>query len=406
MALDITAVICINSLKTSATNKDKTAKNMHSNRTLFMKLLMLWPFLVLFIGCISKPVLRPSELDKQTIDAKADIFLQRMVREEHFTGVALVLYKGNIVHAKGYKTAKDRQENDVATLFHVASLTKQFTAVAVMQLVDKGQIELKASINSYLPQKYRSPKWDLVTIHHLLSHSSGIPDYGVTRDYYHVVNGFCLGDTVDRMIKEAMAKDLSFTPGTQFSYTNLGYTLLGLIIENQSKIPFDKYLKDNILDPMGMHSSKIHIEGHLPSVNEAVGHRFSKEKNKHVFDDHISLPVTAPDGGLITSLNDFVRWINLYKNKGQKILSQESLTKMTWPATKTGWGGPFGTLDFMGYGLFVKGSIISHMGEIVGFKSYFLYDREQDLLVAVFSNNTTNDPIRIGAGLLKELGYF
>lgn len=370
-----------------------------------MKILTLCAYLLLLISCMSRPVLLPSVMHQQIINAKADAFLQKMMFENHFTGVALVMDKRNVAHAKGYGMASDNKPNDVTTLFHVASITKQFTAVAVMQLAEKGLIDLHAPINKYLAVKYHSPKWRAVTVHHLLSHSSGIEDYAVTRDYYHVINGFCLGDTVDGMIKETMAKDLLFAPGTKFSYTNLGYTLLGLVIENQTKMSFDRYIKENILDPMGMDCSTIHVEGHVPSVDEAAGYRFSKEERRHVFDDKISLPVTAADGGLITSLNDFIRWVEVYKNNSQKILSSSSITKMTVPVIKTGWGGPDGLLDLYGYGLFVKDSIISHMGEIVGFKSYFVFDRERDLLVAIFSNNTTNDPIRIAMGLMMALGY-
>lgn len=361
---------------------------------------------LLLASCALVPKSKPAVINRQIVDTKAEAFLQTMVQEEHFTGVALIKDQGNVVHVKGYGPANDAKENEVATLFHVASITKQFTAAAVMQLVEKGLIKLHGPINDYLPKTYRSNKWNSVTVHHLLSHSSGIPDYAVTRDYYHVVNGFCLGDTVDGMIQEAMAKDLAFTPGTSFSYTNLGYTLLGLVIENQSKMPFDQYVKENILDPMGMQSSKIHAEGHIPSTDEAVGYRFNKEKNMHVFDDEIDLPVTAPDGGLVTNLNDFIRWTDVYRNNSQTILSEESINKMTAPSIKTGWGGPNGTLDFMGYGLFVKDSILSHLGEIVGFRSYFVYDRKRDLLVVIFSNNATTDPVRIGVGLLKKLGYF
>ena len=297
------------------------------------------------------------------------------------------------------------RKNNVDTAFHVASITKQFTAAAIMQLVEKGLVDLNGPINNYLPHKYRSPKWNSVTIHHLLSHTSGIVDYAVTRPYYDVVKGFCLGNTVDGMIKEAMVKDLQFAPGTKFSYTNLGYTLLGLAIENQTKISFDKYIKENILDPMGMRSSKIHIEDHVPAQDEAEGYRFSKEKKTHVPDDEIGLPVTAPDGGLVTTLSDFVKWIDIYKDKNLKLLTQDSLKRMMTPAIKTGWEGPKGFFESYGYGLFLGDSAISHMGEIVGFKSFFVYDKKNDVLVVVFSNNTTNDPIRIAAGLLKVLGY-
>jgi CubicO group peptidase (beta-lactamase class C family) len=158
-----------------------------------------------------------------------------MEKDEHFTGVALIVREGEIVHAKAYGAATGNRANNVDTKFHVGSITKQFTATAIMQLVEKGVVKLDGSINTYLPAQYRSPKWDVVTVHHLLSHTSGITDYAVARDYYDVVKGFCLGDTVNGMVKEAMSKDLDFVPGSKYSYTNLGYTLLGFVIENQTK---------------------------------------------------------------------------------------------------------------------------------------------------------------------------
>lgn len=342
---------------------------------------------------------------KEVTEPRSEQFLQQMVKEIHFTGVALVIHKGEVIHAKGYGNASSVMPNTVNTHFHVASITKQFTAAAILQLSEKKILNIDGHINSYLPKKYRSQKWGGVTIHHLLSHSSGIPDYAVTRDYYHVKKGFCLGNTIDGMIREAMAKDLEFSPGTKFSYTNLGYTLLGNIIENLTGTSFEKYLKENVLSPIGMHNSEVHIEGHTASAKEAQGYRFSQEQKKLIPDDEKSLPVTAPDGGLITTLSDFIKWIQLYRESGSKILKPESVQKILKPAIKTGWNGPASILDNVGYGLFLGNSFISHMGEIVGFKSYFVFDRAQDVLVVVFANSTTTDPIQVAIGLMEKLGY-
>jgi D-alanyl-D-alanine carboxypeptidase len=120
-----------------------------------------------------------------------------------------------VIHAKGYGMANNTAKNNINTKLHVASITKQFTAAAIMQLVEQNKINLKESINEFLPSQYRSDKWEVVNIHHLLSHTSGIEDYAVTRDYYNVEKGFCLGNTVDGMIKEAMSKELEFSPGSQ-----------------------------------------------------------------------------------------------------------------------------------------------------------------------------------------------
>ena len=342
-------------------------------------------------------------VDREVVDPRTETFLQEMVRDEHFTGVALVMKEGQIVHSKGYGDATQERENAVTTVFHVASITKQFTAAAVMQLVEQGKVELDASVNEYLPEEYQSPKWATVHIHHLLSHTSGVPDYAVTRDYYNVVRGFCLGDTVDGMVKEARAKDLEFSPGSKFSYSNIGFTLLGFVIEHVTSTPFDEYVKINILTPMGMESSRIHVEGHVPVPDEAEGHRWNEEQGVHVPDDVVSLPVTAPDGGLVTTLSDFAKWTEIYMGGQHAILTQESLDAMTNPVTETGWKSARGLPQRYGYSLFLGDSSVSHVGYIVGFRSYFFVDREEQLLIAVFTNNTTSNPVRIAAGLLGVL---
>lgn len=337
---------------------------------------------------------------KEKIEPRIEAFLQSMVDEERFSGVALVAKDDHVIHANGYGNAAENVPNNVNTAFHVASVTKQFTAAAIMRLVEAGMLNLHDSIDRVLPEQYRTPIWNDVHIHHLLSHSSGIPDYAVTRDYYEVVDGFCLGETVDGMIREAMGKDLEFAPGTKFSYSNIGYTLLGAIIEEQTKIPYGRYMMENVLEPMAMHSSRIHIEGHVPAKNEAAGHRWDEDEQQHVKDDVVSLPVTAPDGGLVTTLGDFLQWIRLYSGGDQNILTQASIDAMTTSQISWGQGG---SIDGYGYGLGVGQRLIGHSGYIVGFRSSFLFDRQTGTLIAVFTNNTENDPDRISSGLLTTI---
>ena len=342
------------------------------------------------------------------VHPQSEEYLQEMVTAERFSGAALVMKAGQVVHAKGYGNATDQKENNVNTAFHVASVSKQFTAAAILQLVEKGVVDLDGSVNEYLPERYRSPKWENVTVHHLLSHSGGVPDYAVTRDYYDVVDGFCLGDTVDGMVKEAMTKDLEFEPGSRFSYSNIGYTLLGFVIENQTATPFDEYLAASVLAPMGMTSSRVHIIGHVPTEEEAAGHRWNEDIGAHAPDEVVTLPVTAPDGGLVTTLSDFVRWADIYMSGDSKVLTEESIAAMTTPAipidtTDPDFKDARGVPQSYGYGLFLGDDLISHPGYIVGFRSHFIVDRDKKWLIVVFTNNTTNDPIRIATGLLGIL---
>ena len=332
-----------------------------------------------------------------TTDPALHAYLLRAMADQHFSGSVLVARDGSIVHARGYGPASSTADNRAGTAFHVASVSKQFTAAAIMQLVEAGDIDLQATINNYLPNRYRAPGWDAVTVHHLLSHSGGIPDYAVSRDYYDVVDGFCLGDTVDGMVREAMSKPLEFTPGSQYEYSNIGFTLLGFIIEAVTGETYEGYLERAILRPMGMTSSRVHVEGHVAADNEADGLRWSDEDGVHVPDDIVSLPVTAPDGGLVTTLRDFLTWSTIYAGGEQDILSQDSIATMITPQVAIGRGGP---LDNYGYGLYVGDRLIGHAGYIVGFRSQFILDRETNTLIAVFSNNVTNNPTDIAFELL------
>jgi CubicO group peptidase (beta-lactamase class C family) len=359
------------------------------------------PVLLLLSGCTEDATqdagdARHSAVN-EVVEDRVEVFLQEMIDQEHFSGVALVAKGGEVIHAKGYGIAAGAAPNNVDTVFHVASVTKQFTAAAIMQLVEAGILTLDESINAYLPARYVIPTWNDVHVQHLLSHSSGITDYAVVRDYYEVVDGFCLGETVDGMIREAMSKELEFAPGSEFAYSNIGFTLLGEIIEEQAGIPFARYMKEKILEPMGMHSSRIHIEGHVPADNEAAGHRWDEDTQRHVKDDVVSLPVTEADGGLVTTLGDFLKWIRIYSGGGQDILRRSSIDAMTTSQISMGRSG---SIDGYGYGIGVGQRLIGHSGYIVGFRSRFDYDRQSGTLIAIFTNNTTNDPARISSGLL------
>ncbi len=355
------------------------------------------PFSLLFVVfiCSGCKVAEPAR-----IQGPFDAYLREMAAKEHFSGVALIMREGKILHARGYGTATAARANAVDTRFHVASITKQFTAAAIMQLAEQGMVKLDGSINTYLPAGYRSPTWDAVTVHQLLSHTSGIPDYAVTRDYYHLDRGFALDDTVDGMLKEAMGKDLEFLPGSRYAYSNLGYTLLGSIVENLTGISYAEFVKRNLLEPMGMMSSSVDVAPHVPADDEAQGLRWNDELAQRIPDDAATLPATAPDGGLITTLEDFAKWTRMLSGGEQSILSQDSIRLMSTPHVHIGNGGP---LDSMGYGLFVGDRLTGHGGLIVGFRSQFILDRETRSVIAVFSNDASNDAHQVALGLLTLL---
>lgn len=345
------------------------------------------------------------EHGEEKCDFAAERFLAEMVDKEHFSGVAMVSRDGQPIHKRAYGPASEDRDNHVADRFHVASIAKQFTAAAVMQLVEAEAVRLDGGINDYLPQGHRSRHWGCVSVAHLLSHSSGIPDYAITRDYYAVVDGWALDATIDGMIHEAMALPPGFQPGSQFRYCNLGYTLLGEIIEAQSGLRYGDYIRQELLLPFGMESSEVHDERYSTRPEDATGMRWNDRLGRHIKDDVVSLPVTPADGGLITTLDDFALWTTVYKYLDHPALSNRSLERMLaqgaptntyhWP--ERNMRGP----AFYGLGLMRSGDLVMHEGSIVGFRSFFIYSQNDDLLVAVFANNSSSDVFRIASGLFS-----
>ena len=376
----------------------------------YIKLIRFFVFVSLIFSCnnkekdiVDKVNTGKIELKNEVSNPAIETFIDNMIVEEHFKGVVLAAKNNKVIHAKGYGMANNTAKNNIDIKFHVASITKQFTAAAIMQLLEQNKINLAASINNFLPAQYRSDKWEVVNIHHLLSHTSGIEDYAVTRDYYDVEKGFCLGSTVDGMIKEAMAKELEFKPGSKFTYSNIGYTLLGEIIQNITGESYDSYLKENVLEPLDMNSSFIHTTDYEPSDDEAIGYRWDEEQKKHVLDDIVSLPVTEPDGNLVTTLNDFLKWTNIYVEKEKSILQDHSIKKMTTAYIEADEEGPYGDLNMYGYGLYLskEKALISHAGYIVGFRSHFIVNTKEDIRVFVFANNVSMSPKSVSGGIYK-----
>ncbi len=353
---------------------------------------------ILTVGCATTDGGNRQESPvQQTTHPAIEAFLREMVEIEHFSGVVLVLQDGRVLHASGYGSATRETPNRVDTRYHVASVTKQFTAAAVMQLVERGAIDLKDPINDHLPSQYRTRNWDDVTIHHLLSHSSGIPDYAISRGYYEVKDGCVSHKTIDDMISEGMSRELEFPPGSQYAYSNLGYALLGEIIEYRANESFADFVERNIFEPMGMHSSRIRTEGHVPGQNEAMGFRWSDDEAAFLEDNSKSLPATPPDAGLITTLGDFARWAQAFIGGDQDILDNDPIEAMTTQHSQMGRGG---AVDAYGYGLGVGDRLIAHSGRVVGFRSQVIFDPQTRTVIAVFSNNSAVNMQPIAFGLL------
>ena len=190
-------------------------------------------------------------LAQQNVQKEIDGLLKQYYDYGQFNGSVLVADKGKIIYEKGFGMANMEWAiaNQPDTKFRIGSITKQFTAALVLQLVEEGKIKLDAKLTDYLTD-YRKDTGDKVTIHQLLNHTSGIPSYTDNREFFreHSRDPYGVAD----FVKKFASGDLEFEPGSKFSYNNSGYTLLGAIIEKVTGKSYETVLTERILKPLGM----------------------------------------------------------------------------------------------------------------------------------------------------------
>ncbi|MGH8241236.1 MAG: serine hydrolase domain-containing protein, partial [Steroidobacteraceae bacterium] len=232
---------------------------------------------------------------------KVDGFVRAEMRRQSVPGVAIgIVSKGELIAAKGYGNANVEHRVPVSskTLFQSGSVGKQFTAVAVMLQVEGGKLALDDSITKYFTDAPQS--WRPITVRHLLTHTSGIPDYtpedlDFRRDY-----------TEDELAKAAYGLALEFEPGSRWSYSNTGYVLLGILIHKVSGRFYGEVLKDRVFAPLGMKTARIISEEDIVP-NRAAGYRLANGELKNQEWVAPRLNTTA-DGSLYLAMDDYIAW--------------------------------------------------------------------------------------------------
>ena len=298
-----------------------------------------------------------------------------------FQGVALVAQGNEIKFAKAYGNADydDNIVNKVNTRFAIASNTKQFTAVAIMQLMEDGKINLDDTIDKYFPKfKYANQ----ITVRELLQMRSGLVDYLNAAELYFkdeeslkILNDYrekayfdeYVSDsrwTADIILNNLYLSELQFEPGQAYDYCNTNYYLLGLIIEQASGVSYEDYIKENIFKPCGMKISSMSAED-----TDAKGHG-SVESGEIV----VNPKFTFAAGNIYTNVYDLLRWERMLHTG--KLLSQESYNEMITPSEDSGYG----------FGLIISDGIIRHSGVIDGFNSYTEYDPAKDITIIILEN--------------------
>jgi CubicO group peptidase (beta-lactamase class C family) len=249
---------------------------------------------------------------------KIDQLVALHAKYGQFNGAVLVVDNGKVIYKKGFGLANMEWNipNAPDTKFRLGSITKQFTATLILQLVEQGKIKLDGKLVDYLPD-YRKDTGSKVTIHHLLSHTSGIPSYTALPGFFENVsrNPF----TVDEFVKKYASGDLEFEPGTKFVYNNSGYFLLGAIIEKVTGKPYEQVIKQNIFDPLGMKNSGYDHWGTILN-KRATG--YTKTAAGYDTAPYLDMSIPYAAGSLYSTVEDLYLWDQaLY---GEKVLSAKS----------------------------------------------------------------------------------
>lgn len=346
------------------------------------------PTTVLIFLLFAAPCAAELSQSESGVSARVDEFVKAEMQKQHIPGISLAVVKdGRIILARGYGLANVEHQVAVKpeTVFQSGSVGKQFTAVAVMMLVEEGKIGLDDKISKYF--RDAPDGWKSITVRHLLTHTSGTTDYpedfDFRRDY-----------TEDELLKRAEAIKLAFPPGDKWSYSNMGYVTLGILIGKVTGKFYGDFLRERIFKPLGMTTARIINEADIVA-NRAAGYHLVKGELKNQEWVSPALNTTA-DGSLYLTVYDMAKWdAALYT---EKLLKKSSLEQMWTPVRlNNGKTHPYGFGWMLGQ---VRGRrIIEHGGAWQGFKSFIARYVDDKLTVILFANLAQAKQERIAHGV-------
>nr|WP_294937947.1 serine hydrolase domain-containing protein [uncultured Flavobacterium sp.] len=337
-------------------------------------------------------------LSAQNLETKIDSVLLTVFKDNKGPGgVFLVAQKGKPIYQKAFGKANVLQDIDLTpkSVFQLGSITKQFTTVAILMLEEQGKLNVNNPVSKYIPDY---PSGDKITLHHLLTHTSGIKDF-----------------TKMKALKDIAQKDLSpkemvdffknetvdFAPGEKFEYSNSGYIVLGYIIELVSGTTYENYINTHIFKKLKMNNSR-YANDDADIANRAYG--YHKKENDYVDKRKISFNIPFSSGALMSTADDMLKWQNALN---RNLLLKSNTMKKAYTKYTLNNGEAF----TYGYGWHLKEidavAVREHGGSIFGFKTMGVYVPEIDVYVIGFSNCDCNSPTQaardIAAMTIKEL---
>lgn len=289
-----------------------------------------------------------------------------------FSGSIAVMKDGQTIFKKGYEYANREHNisNTPETKHRIWSITKQFTAAAILLLEERGLLKTEDSFKKYFPElEELNPD---ITIHHLLTHTSGIFNYSTMLDSHNTFQR--MNHKREELLKLFASKPLDFEPGTQWNYCNTGYYLLGVLIEKLSGKTYSEFLTENIFNPLGMLNTGLD-DGKKIISNMAQGYYLNERELIHC--NYINMELIFSSGSMYSTVEDLLIWNEALNS--HKLLSKASVDKINTPY-KNEYG--------YGVGIHINGSrrVIHHSGSCEGFLTEMHRYVDDDFAVVILSN--------------------
>jgi CubicO group peptidase (beta-lactamase class C family) len=320
-----------------------------------------------------------------------DSLIGYYAKEDNYSGVVFIAEKGRVLFNKayGYRNAQEKQPHTTGSIFQIGSLTKQFTAEVVLMLAKEKKLELTDKLSKYFPDFPNSEK---INVTHLLSHTSGLYNYTEDSLFSEVLQFKKVSR--ETMLNLVRNKPIKFEPGSQFSYSNTNYVLLGYIIEKVTGKGYDEVVRNYIFKPLGMKKSGFDYMG-LKDKDKSAGYDLLDETN--------SVPAPPTDytasfaaGAMYSTAEDLYTWHKALQS--YKLLPKDWQEKAYTP-NQDRYG--FGWLADTAF----EKRVLLHSGGISGFTSYILRVQEEDLCIIMLENNG-NPATDKNNMMIHTLSYF
>lgn len=348
-----------------------------------MKAVINYTFVALFLVSCTRTTKIETKLLPDKIDSIATLF-------PDFSGVILVTEKRKPIYHKafGFANIEQNLKNDTTTIFELASVSKQFTAMLIAQLHEEGKLNYDDAIGKYLP----NIPYPGITIRHLLNHTSGLPDYQKLMDEkWDKSKVAANSDILEYLIKFHPEK--SFEPGTKYEYSNTGYVFLGSIVEKVSGKDFISFIHEKIFDPLQMTSTDLRTKKQKDSITDfALGYMFVVERKKYVRADSFPssnytlwLGARKGPGRISSTTSDLLKWDEaLYS---EKLIKNEAKAELFSTAKLND-----GTISNYGFGWMLRndstmGKVLFHTGDNPGYKTEIIRYIDQNKTIIVLCNN-------------------